>query len=42
MLDNGELVQAGPHDELIASGCRYADLYRAQADAYAAPGSTNG
>lgn len=35
VLDNGELVQAGPHDELLASGGRYADLYRTQADAYA-------
>lgn len=34
VLDNGKLVQAGPHDELLASGGRYADLYRTQADAY--------
>lgn len=35
VLDNGKLVQAGSHDELIARGGRYADLYRTQADAYA-------
>lgn len=34
VLDDGKLVQAGPHHELIARGGRYADLYRTQADAY--------
>jgi ABC-type multidrug transport system fused ATPase/permease subunit len=34
VLDKGKLVQAGPHDELLARGGRYADLYRTQADAY--------
>ncbi|MEV6610107.1 ABC transporter ATP-binding protein [Kutzneria sp. NPDC051319] len=36
VLDKGRLVEAGPHDELIALGGRYADLYGIQADAYAA------
>jgi ABC-type multidrug transport system fused ATPase/permease subunit len=38
VLDKGKLVEAGPHDELIALGGRYADLYGIQADAYAATG----
>jgi ATP-binding cassette subfamily B protein len=36
VLDKGKLVEAGPHDELMALGGRYADLYGIQADAYAA------
>lgn len=35
VLDHGELVQAGRHDELMARGGRYAELYRTQAEAYA-------
>jgi ATP-binding cassette subfamily B protein len=35
VLDKGRLVEAGPHDELMALGGRYADLYGIQADAYA-------
>ncbi|NUR29495.1 MAG: ABC transporter ATP-binding protein [Catenulispora sp.] len=35
VLDKGRLVEAGPHDELMALDGRYADLYGIQADAYA-------
>ncbi|WP_228563743.1 ABC transporter ATP-binding protein [Catenulispora rubra] len=36
VLDKGRLVEVGAHDELMALGGRYADLYGIQADAYAA------
>jgi ABC-type multidrug transport system fused ATPase/permease subunit len=36
VLAKGKLVEAGPHDELMDLGGRYADLYGIQADAYAA------
>jgi ABC-type multidrug transport system fused ATPase/permease subunit len=39
VLDKGRLVESGSHDELITLGGRYADLYRIQADAYAATAS---
>jgi ATP-binding cassette subfamily B protein len=42
VLDKGRLVEAGPHEELMALGGRYADLYGIQADAYAATASTPG
>ncbi len=34
-LDDGRLVEQGTYDELLATGGRYADLYRIQAAAYA-------
>jgi ABC-type multidrug transport system fused ATPase/permease subunit len=37
VLDRGRLVEQGTHQELIAAGGRYADLYTIQATAYAAP-----
>lgn len=40
VLDRGRLAEAGPHDELMALGGRYADLYGIQADAYTAPAAT--
>ena len=41
VLDKGRLTEAGPHEELMALGGRYADLYGIQADAYAAPTATS-
>ncbi|MEV5409730.1 hypothetical protein AB0K60_12945 [Thermopolyspora sp. NPDC052614] len=35
VLDRGRLVEAGTHDELLALGGRYAELYGIQATAYA-------
>jgi ABC-type multidrug transport system fused ATPase/permease subunit len=37
LLHQGELAEQGTHDELMATGGRYAELYRLQADMYAAP-----
>ncbi|MFC9685051.1 ABC transporter ATP-binding protein [Streptomyces sp. NPDC056948] len=38
VMERGRIVESGSHDELMAAGDRYADLYRAQADAYAIAG----
>lgn len=38
VMEGGRIVESGSHDELLAAGGRYADLYRAQADAYAIDG----
>ncbi|MET9290358.1 ABC transporter ATP-binding protein [Streptomyces sp. NPDC003077] len=38
VMAGGRIVESGSHDELMAAGGRYADLYRAQADAYAIEG----
>jgi ATP-binding cassette subfamily B protein len=35
VLDGGRLVEAGTHDQLMAEGGRYAELYGIQAAAYA-------
>ncbi|MEU6551306.1 ABC transporter ATP-binding protein [Streptomyces sp. NPDC046915] len=35
VMDRGRIVESGSHPELMAAGGRYAELYRAQADAYA-------
>lgn len=37
LLHQGELAEQGTHDELMAKGGRYAELYQLQADMYAAP-----
>lgn len=36
VMDQGRLVEQGTHDDLLAAGGRYADLYSIQATAYAA------
>ena len=46
VLDHGAIVEQGSHDELVASGGRYAGLFRLQAARFsldgAAPGDGNG
>jgi ATP-binding cassette subfamily B protein len=34
VLDRGRLVEQGAHEQLLATGGRYGELYRLQADAY--------
>jgi ABC-type multidrug transport system fused ATPase/permease subunit len=34
VLDRGAVVEQGLHDELVAQGGTYAELYKLQADAY--------
>jgi ATP-binding cassette, subfamily B, bacterial len=34
-MDDGHLVEIGSHDELLAAGGRYAELYGIQSAAYA-------
>jgi len=36
LLHKGELAEQGTHDALLAENGRYAELYRLQADLYAA------
>ena len=36
VLDHGKLIEAGSHDELVALGGRYAELFGMQAAGYAA------
>ena len=37
VLDHGRVSEQGTHDELLASGGQYAELYSLQASQYAAP-----
>jgi ATP-binding cassette subfamily B protein len=34
VLENGRIVEEGPHDRLVASGGRYATMYELQASRY--------
>ena len=36
MLDNGEVVEQGSHDELMALNGKYAEMFRIQAEKYQA------
>jgi ATP-binding cassette subfamily B protein len=35
VLDGAQVAEVGSHEELMARGGRYAELYRIQANAYA-------
>jgi ATP-binding cassette, subfamily B, bacterial len=37
VLEDGRVVEAGPHDALMAAGGRYAELFTLQAAAYLDP-----
>lgn len=34
MLDSGELIEEGSHDELMAKNGKYAEMFRVQAEKY--------
>ena len=34
VLENGQVIENGPHQELIALNGRYAELFNLQAEAY--------
>ncbi len=42
VLDDGQVVEHGTHDELMAAGGLYAELFTLQADAYLSPVRTDG
>jgi subfamily B ATP-binding cassette protein MsbA len=41
-LEDGHVAESGPHDELLAQGGQYADLYATQADAGVVGGGGDG
>lgn len=41
LLENGNLIESGTHDELIEKNGRYAELYRMQADKYKTAGEVS-
>ena len=42
MIENGEVIEEGPHAELMARGGKYADMFAKQAENYAEGGSDDG
>ena len=40
VLDGGQVAESGSHEELIALGGRYAELFTLQASAYLTSGSS--
>jgi ATP-binding cassette subfamily B protein len=40
VLDEGRVAESGSHDQLMALGGRYAELFTLQASAYLVPGSS--
>ncbi|MCW2506921.1 MAG: transporter, ATP-binding/permease protein [Modestobacter sp.] len=42
VLDHGQVVQEGTHDQLLGAGGLYSELYTLQASAYGAPASPEG
>jgi ATP-binding cassette subfamily B protein len=42
VLDDGQVVEHGSHDELMAAGGLYAELFTLQAEAYLSPARTDG
>jgi ATP-binding cassette subfamily B protein len=40
VLDGGRVAESGSHDELMALGGRYAELFTLQASAYLSPRSS--
>ena len=38
MLENGEVIEVGTHEELMRKNGKYADMFRKQAENYVATG----
>lgn len=41
VMDQGEIIETGSHDELMRKGGKYAEMYNLQADWYLVEGSRN-